>query len=82
MIKLHPETTAGIASIINRMNVCQMMAEGSSGTNNFYWMAEEYRAMVKMYDQFGIELACYTQAKENLEKEYYRDAFLTPTQVF
>lgn len=82
MIKLHQETTAGISSLINRMNVCQMMADDSSGTNTFYWMAEEYRAIVKMFDQFGIELACYNHAKENLEREYYRDAFLTSTERF
>ena len=82
MIKLHPETTAGIASIINRMNVCQMMADDSKGTDAFYWMAEEYRAVVKMFDKFGIELAYYNHAKENLKKEYYRDAFLTSTERF
>jgi hypothetical protein len=74
MIKLHPETAQQIADLFTGITVSKMMANDSDSVA--FWMADEYRKIIKLADKFGIILPTYDLARENLEKPHFKNAVL------
>lgn len=74
MTKLHPETAQQIAHLFTGITVSKMMA--NDGDNVAFWMADEYRKIIKLADTFGIILPSCDLARENLEKPHFKNAVL------
>ena len=57
--KVHPETAQAIANLIASINVSNLMREGSSGNNSTYWLAQEFKDIIRLTEEYlhGFEQA-------------------------
>ena len=78
MIKLHPETAQEIATLINRIDVAALMRVGTLFTDKrSYYLAQEFKAIIELTEEYGIPHANYDQAVESMKIEQYANATLT-----
>jgi len=77
MIKLHPETAQEIATLITGIDVAGIMYRGSPKNHQLaYWMAKEFKAIIKLTEEYGIPHGSYDTAKRCMEQDMYANAKL------
>lgn len=77
MIKLHPETAKEIAQLINDINVADLMHRNENNVKKrIYWQAKEFKAIIKLTEDYGIPHITYPQAIEYMKKDMYANATL------
>ena len=80
MIKLHPETAQEIADLICRIDVAEMMRSNATNKNDlkakFYWMADGYKAIIKLTEEYGIPHNTYTTAVDAMGNDLFANATL------
>ena len=77
MIKLHPETAKEIAQLINDIDVSDLMRQGEGDVNKrLYWHAKEFKAIIKLTEDYGIPHVSYSQAIRCMKKDMYANATL------
>ncbi len=77
MIKLHPETAEAIATLINRLDVKEMMyQQAGNGDERIYWQASKMKVIIELTEKYGIPHPCYDIAIETMKKEIYANATL------
>tara|TARA_R100001369_G_scaffold62608_1_gene89585 strand:- start:469 stop:717 length:249 start_codon:yes stop_codon:yes gene_type:complete len=80
MIKLHPETAQAIADLILDISVSKILqrssAEERKWSNDTYWKAEEYRAIIKLTEGYGIPHNLYERAVYQMGEDIYKNATL------
>ena len=77
MIKLHPETAEAIASLICSIDVARIMhLTPENSRHRAYWMAEEYKEIIKLTEEYGIPHNRYNTAIEGMKKDLFANATL------
>ena len=77
MIKLHPETAKAIATLINDIDSANLMYTGECDTATFtYYLAKEFKAIIKLSEEYGIPHVGYTQAVRCMKEDMYANATL------
>tara|TARA_R110002110_G_scaffold101406_1_gene257616 strand:- start:45 stop:293 length:249 start_codon:yes stop_codon:yes gene_type:complete len=77
MIKLHPETAQAIANLITAIDSAGIMYAGECDTATYnYYLAKEFKAIIKLTENYGIPHVGYAQAVESMEKDRYANASL------
>ena len=77
MIKLHPETAKEIAKLINKINVSALMNRDAENTKKrIYWQSEEFKAIIKLTEDYGIPHVTYSQAIKCMKTDMYANAKL------
>ena len=78
MIKLHPETAQEIANLITSIACADIMYRDEGNTRKrLYWMAKEFKAVIKLTEEYGIPHKYYNHAVESMKKDMYANATLT-----
>ena len=75
--KVHPETAQAIANLIASINVSNLMREGSSGNNSTYWLAQEFKDIIRPTEEYGIPHNNYALAVSCRAEERFANAKLT-----
>ena len=73
MIKLHPETAQAIATLINQIDVSVIMARDEDTS---YWMAKEFKAIIRLTEDYGIPHTSYDHAIRCMKMDMYANATL------
>jgi len=73
MIKLHPETAQAIATLINQIDVAVIMARDEDTS---YWMAKEFKAIIRLTEDYGIPHTSYDHAIRCMKMDMYANATL------
>ena len=73
MIKLHPETAQAIATLINQIDVAVIMARDEDTS---YWMAKEFKAIIRLTEDYGIPHTSYDHAVRCMKMDMYANATL------
>ena len=73
MIKLHPETAQAIANLINQIDVAEIMARDEDTS---YWMAKEFKAIIRLTEDYGIPHTSYDHAVRCMKMDMYANATL------
>jgi len=77
MIKLHPETGQAIATLINTIDASVIMYTGECDTATFcYYMANEFKAIITLTEEYGIPHTGYAQAVKGMKMDMYANATL------
>ena len=76
MIKLHPETAQEIADLITAID-CAVLMYRDDPKNRSYWLAKEFKAVIKLTEEYGIPHNGYDQAIRCMEQDMYANASLT-----
>ena len=77
MIKLHPETAQAIASLINDIDSAGIMYTGECDITTYtYYLAKEFKAIIKLTENYGIPHVGYVQAIECMKRDMYANASL------
>ena len=76
MIKLHPETAQEIANLITEID-CAVIMYRDEPNNRSYWLASEFKAVIKLTEEYGIPHNGYEQAKGCMKQDMYANATLT-----
>ena len=77
MIKLHPETAQAIASLINDIDTAGIMYTGECDTATYtYYLAKEFKAVIKLTENYGIPHVCYAHAIQCMKMDMYANASL------
>ena len=80
MIKLHPETAQQIADLICRIDVAEIMRSCANNKNDlkarFYWMADGYKAVIKLTEEYGIPHNTYRTAVDAMKDDLFAKATL------
>ena len=77
MIKLHPETGQAIASLINTIDASVIMYTGENDINKCcYYMANEFKAIITLTEEYGIPHTGYAQAVKVMKMDMYANASL------
>ena len=80
MIKLHPETAQEIADLICRIDVAEIMRSCANNKNDlkarFYWMADGYKAVIKLTEEYGIPHNTYKTAVDAMKDDSFANATL------
>tara|TARA_R110002074_G_scaffold376750_1_gene553894 strand:+ start:240 stop:473 length:234 start_codon:yes stop_codon:yes gene_type:complete len=77
MIKLHPETAQEIANLITAIDCAVLMYRDEDNTRKrLYYMAKEFKAIIKLTEEYGIPHNCYDQAIRCMEQDMYANASL------
>tara|TARA_B110000902_G_C14234501_1_gene560133 strand:+ start:959 stop:1189 length:231 start_codon:yes stop_codon:yes gene_type:complete len=76
MIKLHPETAQAIATLITSIDVARIMKRDCGFKKEAYWMADEYRAIIQLVEEYGIPHNCYDIAIKGMKKDLFANATL------
>jgi hypothetical protein len=77
MIKLHPETAEAIAGLILKIDVARIMQRNPAySSDRIYWMADEYKEIIKLTEEYGIPHNLYDTAIEGMKKDLFANATL------
>ena len=77
MIRLHPETAQEIATLINQIDVAVLMRKAYFSTDKCsYWMAEEFKAIITLTEEYGIPHVNYDHAVASMKIGQYANATL------
>jgi hypothetical protein len=79
MIRLHPETGAEIANLINTIDASEIMLR-KSGTDlieQMYWMSKKFKAIISLTENYGIPHSNYNLAVKNMKLDMYANATLS-----
>tara|TARA_R110002072_G_scaffold189655_1_gene346736 strand:+ start:158 stop:391 length:234 start_codon:yes stop_codon:yes gene_type:complete len=77
MIKLHPETAQAIASLINTIDASVVMYTGENDVDKgCYWMANEFKAIITLAEEYGIPHSGYDRAVKGMKMDMYANASL------
>ena len=77
MIKLHPETAQAIAALINRIDASAVMYTRENDTDKgCYWMANEFKAIIELTEDYGIPHSGYDLAVKRMKMDMYANASL------
>ena len=74
--KVHPETAKSIANLITSINVNNIMRE-SDGKNSTYWLAQEFKNIIRLTEEYGIPHNNYAVAVACMTEERFANAKLT-----
>ena len=77
MIKLHPETAQEIASLICSIDVAKIMKRDSPESEGIYWLADGYKAIITLTEEYGIPHNTYDLAVDAMKKDLFANATLT-----
>jgi hypothetical protein len=78
MIKLHPETAQEIANLITSIACADIMYKNEGNTRKrLYWMAKEFKAVIKLTEDYGIPHNNYDHAIRCMKQVMYANATLT-----
>ena len=75
---IKPETAQDIASLINEIDVAVLIRSNNENNTDKcgYWMAKEFKAIIKLTEDYGIPHASYDQAIRCMQKDMYANASL------
>ena len=77
MIKLHPETAQAIAALINTIDASVVMYTRENDTDTgCYWMANEFKAIITLTEDYGIPHTRYDLAVKGMKMDMYANASL------
>ena len=77
MIKLHPETAQAIAALINTIDASVVMYTRENDTDKgCYWMANEFKAIITLTEEYGIPHTGYARAVKGMKMDMYASATL------
>ena len=74
--KVHPETAKAIANLITSINVNNIMRD-SDVDNQTYWLAEEFKDIIQLTEEYGIPHNNYALAVACMAEERFANAKLT-----
>ena len=76
MIKLHPESAQAIANLITSINVNSTMHRDAEDDKKAYWLAEEFKDIIKLTEEYGIPHNSYAQAIRCMKEDMFANASL------
>ena len=77
MIKLNTETAQAIANLICSIDVARIMQRNPAhSSDRTYWMADEYKEIIKLTEEYGIPHNLYNTAIDGMKKDLFANATL------
>ncbi len=78
--KVPPKTAQEIANLINSINANKIMQQGPNGVvnrNATYWLAQEFKDIIRLKEEYGIPHTCYDFAVSCMAEKRFANAKLT-----
>ena len=76
MNSLNPETAQAIADLITSINVNSIMHRDAEGGKKIYWLAEEFKDIIKLTEKYGIPHNNYALAVSSMKEDMFANATL------
>ena len=76
MNNLNPETAQAIANLITSINVNSIMHRDAEDGKKIYWLAEEFKDIIKLTEKYGIPHNSYAQAVRCMKEDMFANATL------